>query len=63
MIQKLLKEMDELEQPNSHCCPTRKRMDVQHHRPAAKLRGVFRTVVLLTIVHHVSTGSSQTEPY
>eukprot|EP00975_Prorocentrum_lima_P048735 10196437-Prorocentrum_lima.AAC.1 len=38
-------------------------MDVQQHRPAAQLRGLFRTVVLLKSVHHVSTGSSQTEPH
>eukprot|EP00975_Prorocentrum_lima_P011993 2546896-Prorocentrum_lima.AAC.1 len=38
-------------------------MDVQDQRPAAQLRGVFRTVVLEARVHQASTGSSQTEPY
>eukprot|EP00975_Prorocentrum_lima_P027158 5709206-Prorocentrum_lima.AAC.1 len=37
-------------------------MYVQRHRPAAQLRGVCRTVVRLTMVRQVGTGSSQTEP-
>eukprot|EP00975_Prorocentrum_lima_P010081 2148733-Prorocentrum_lima.AAC.1 len=46
LLQKLLEEMGDLEQSNLWCCPTRKRMDVQNHRPAAQLRGVCGTVVL-----------------
>eukprot|EP00975_Prorocentrum_lima_P020747 4364431-Prorocentrum_lima.AAC.1 len=35
-------------------------MDVQHHRPAAQLRGLFRTVVLQD---NCASGQAQTEPY
>eukprot|EP00975_Prorocentrum_lima_P066834 12911494-Prorocentrum_lima.AAC.1 len=42
----IFQEINDIDQITTWSCPTRKLMGVQHPRPAAQLRGVFRIVVL-----------------